>query len=268
MSALKAASYAIQRFVLRREYLTAQSSVLGLKFRVKTRDVVGRHIYKYGRHEPAMTGFLLNGLEVGAGDVLIDIGANIGWYSLILDRLAKRHGADVISFEPDPVNFELLQHNLALNGARHTDAVPLALSDAAGTATLHLFSDSNRGRHSILPINSGETVDIPTARLDDYWRERDFGDRVPRLIKVDIEGYELIALRGAAEVLRRCPLLILEYSPGYMRRGGLEPTELLDLVAGHGFTPFRFADGGLAPADLAGLKRSDRQQDIVWRKDV
>ena len=263
---LRSLAYVLQRFLLRREFLTAQADIFDLRFRVKTEDVVGRHIYKYGSHEPAMTRWLMDSLELADDDVVIDIGANIGWYSLLAARLAGDKHVTVIGFEPDPVNFSLLEQNVAGNGAATVRCERLALADTNGAATLHQHSNANRGRHSLLPINAVGSTEIATRRLDDYWTENGFGTRVPRLIKIDIEGFELIALRGAHEVLRRCPLLILEFSPAYMRRGGLEPSELVALLTARGGRIERLApDGTLVTADLDALAAEDRQCDLICR---
>ena len=265
-SPLRSAAYVVQRFLLRRPYLTASADILGLRFRVKTEDVVGRHIYKYGHHEPAMTRWLTEELDLADGDVVIDIGANIGWYSLIAAKLAHGKDVAVVAFEPDPVNFDLLQQNIALNDAVAVRAEQLALADANGSATLHQHSNSNRGRHSLLPINAVGSTEIATRRLDDYWIEQGFGERIPRLIKIDIEGFELMALAGGKDVLARCPLLILEFSPAYMRRGGLEPADLIALLEARGGRIERLApDGTLTPADLAALAAEDRQCDLICR---
>ncbi|MEL7536381.1 MAG: FkbM family methyltransferase [Pseudomonadota bacterium] len=266
---LRSAAYVLQRFVLQRPYLTAHADVFGLRFRVKTEDVVGRHIYKYGQHEPAMTRWLSEHIEFADGDVVIDIGANIGWYSLLCAQLAGDHDVSVVGFEPDPVNYSLFEQNVALNGVTTVRCEALALADENGTATLHQHSDSNRGRHSLLPINAVGSTEIATMRLDDYWREQGFGERVPRLIKIDIEGFELMALRGAPQLLERCPLLILEFSPAYMRRGDLDPQELIALLNARGGHIERLdPDGSLVPADLDALAGQNRQCDLICRKDV
>lgn len=264
MSAVKSIAYVLNRFVLRRPYLIACSG--DLRFRVKTEDVVGRHIYKYGQHEPDMSDYLRRSVSVKDGDLLIDIGANIGWYSLLFDQLCEGRDAEVLSFEPDPVNFGMLQQNIALNGATHVRPFQLGLSDNDGGATLHRYSDANLGRHSLLPINDHGSVDVVTARLDDILADDEFATRTPRLIKIDIEGFELIALRGAPATLQRCTLVILEYSPGYMRKGGIEPTAMLHYMRGLCFGANLLRDGALVPISVDALAANARHQNIIWTR--
>ncbi len=264
MSTLKSIGYVLNRFVLRRKFLLAKSGELS--FRVKTEDVVGRHIYKYGEHEAEMSAFLRSTIKVQDGDLLVDIGANIGWYSMLYDRLCAGTDARVLSFEPDPANYAMLQHNIALNSADHVQAFQLGLSDNDEGAALHRFSDSNLGRHSLLPINDHDSVAVKTARLDDILAGDEFEGRTPRLIKIDIEGFELVALRGAPETLLRCPLVILEYSPAYMKRGGIEPAALLHYMRGLGFEAAVLRNGAPQPIAVDALAASERQQDIIWTR--
>ena len=263
---IRAAAYVVNRFLLRRKHLVARAERLDLELRVRTEDVIGRHIYKYGSHEPATTEFLMRTLEFHDGDVALDVGANIGWYSLILDRIAGAARARIYAFEPDPENFALLEENVRRNGARRVHPVRRGAAEAAGTSALHLFGGANRGRHSMLPIHDGESIEIRTVSLDEFWAERALGERVPRFVKMDIEGYELAALKGARGLLSRCPLVMFEYSPRYMAAAGLAPAELLDLMLGHGYSPRVLEAGTLVAAEPAALLASDRHVDLFWHR--
>ena len=264
---LRSAAYVVNRFILRRPRLLAKANHFDLRLRVRTDDVIGRHIYKYGAHEPETTHFLERTLDVRDGDVMLDVGANIGWYSLVLDRIAGETRADIYAFEPDPENFALLGENRALNAAQRVHPVQLGVSDRAGTFELHLFGGSNRGRHSMLPIHEGGTIEIRTTTLDEFWSQEELGDRTPRFLKMDIEGFELAALRGAAGVLARCPCVMLEYSPRYMSAAGMEPAGPLDFMTEHGYTPAILRDGALARVTREELLASDRHLDLFWRRD-
>ncbi|MEM6809789.1 MAG: FkbM family methyltransferase [Pseudomonadota bacterium] len=264
MSAPRSLSYVLNRFVLRREYLTARAD--GLEFRVKTEDVVGRHLYKYGRHEPEMTAWLMQAVAPQDGDLIIDIGANIGWYAMHFAQLCKGTDARVLAFEPDPRNFGLLTENIGRNDADAVQPFQLALSDNDEGAALHQFGSNNLGRHSLLPINEGGSVSVATARLDDLLAQPDFANRRPRAVKMDIEGFELVALRGAPEMLARCPLVVFEYSPRYMRAGGIEPAALLHFMRGLGFAAQRLENGQAVAADIDTLATDDKHTDLIWTR--
>ncbi|MFQ5635940.1 MAG: FkbM family methyltransferase, partial [Gammaproteobacteria bacterium] len=245
-------------------FLVARLPRHDLRFRVRTEDVVGRHIYKYHVHEAELTALLARQLTFEAGDVIVDVGANIGWYSVLLDRLAP-NGVDILAFEPDPLNFRLLTENLRLNGARSVLAVRKALADREGVMRLHLHDSSNLGRHSLLELQDGASVDVETTTLHRYWAQQGLGERTPRFIKIDIEGYELQALRGAGDLLARCPAVLCEYSPEYMRRGGMDPADLVDLFVGHGFIAHRVSARGLEPMTPDAVKRLEPITDLFWR---
>ena len=167
-------AYLFHRWILHRPHLIAEIPAFNLRFKVRTPDRNGRHLCKYRRHETELTRFLCRNLRLEAGDVIIDIGANMGWCALLIERLASAR-VDIFAFEPDPDNFGLLTENLALNGIHHGYA----------------------------PAAGGESVSVATVALDDFWQSRGLDHRVPRFIKIDVEGYELMALRGARGVLAR-----------------------------------------------------------------
>ena len=261
----RAISYLANRWILRRQFLEARVDALNLRFKVKTEDVVGRHIYKYQVHEPVLSRFLIRHLRFEPGDVVIDIGANIGWYSLLLAGLAAEN-VDIFAFEPDPLNFELLTHNIELNGRQCITALPKALAAGDGVQRLYQHDSNNLGRHSLLQLQDGQSVEVPTTSLDSFWEQQQLGSRVPRFIKIDIEGYELIALRGATKVLERCPAVLCEFSPDYMRQGGLDPQDLVDLLANGGFTPHAVSEAGVTAVAIDTLAGLTQVTDLFWQK--
>lgn len=266
-SSIRSLWYLVQRWILRRPFLVARSPALGLRFKVKTEDVVGRHLYKYQVHELLLSNFLLEYLKFEPGDVVLDIGANIGWYSMLLGQQVPE-GVDIFAFEPDPLNFELLQHNLALNQMTRVTAIKKALAEEEGIKHLYRHASSNLGRHSLLQLQDGESIEVNTTSLDCFWDMQGLGSRMPRFIKIDIEGYELLALRGARKILERCPALLCEFSPDYMRRGGIDPADLVTLLTGHGFRPYVVTSSGLQPVDPDTLINVERVADFFWQKPV
>src|SRR5262245_4784634 len=139
---LRSVDYLFRRHVLRRPYLVAKTDYSGLRLRVKTEDVVGRRLYKHGTLEAECGQLVAGHVRIEPGDVMVDAGANVGWYSLVLDRLAPA-GVDIYAFEPDPENFGLLAQNLEMNGATHVHAVRYALADRAGRVPLYLYPEKN-----------------------------------------------------------------------------------------------------------------------------
>jgi FkbM family methyltransferase len=262
-AALRGLAYVISRWLLNRTYLIAEIPDLDLRFKFRTRDAIGRHLYKYRRHEPEVTAFLRRHLDFLPGDVVVDIGANLGWYSLLAEQLAPR-SVSIYAFEPDPGNFELLTENLRINRSRQVTPVEQGVAARSGILELHRYKQGNLGRHSILPINAGEKISVSMTTLDQFWAERGLEGRRLRFIKIDVEGYELMALRGGCRVLAQCPLLLAEYSPQYMRSGGLRPGELVEYLVDLAFQPHILRGGRLHPIDPAELADSERQIEVFW----
>ncbi|HUO82396.1 MAG TPA: FkbM family methyltransferase [Gammaproteobacteria bacterium] len=263
---MKAVRYFINRWILCRRHLQVRAQPFDLELKVCAADVIGRHLYKHGSHDAQITGFLRRHLHIEPGDVLFDVGANIGWYSLVFDRMAP-DGVDIFAFEPEPANFALLEENLARNDANKVHAIRKGVSDREETRKLHLYGKGNQGRHSLLPINDSGTIDVPVVPLDTFWAERHLGDRPVRLLKIDVEGYEYIALKGAGAVLGRCCAVLTEFAPGYMKKAGLEPMRMLQLLRGCGFTPNFMRGEEKVVADTGELARSERRVNLYWEKN-
>jgi FkbM family methyltransferase len=191
--------------------------------------------------------------EVAPGDVFYDIGAHGGVYSL---TYLARCGGEVHSFEPMPE--ELLQ-NFRLNG-RGTERVhAVAVGDQAGSVRM-----TTKFRSSNHIDAAGGDREVPIVRIDDLAAQRSLPD--PRWIKIDIEGMELPALRGAEQLLRRAqPVVICEINELYSRFGTTLPA-FFDFMAALGYGLWRLQQGTLQPVarcdSLAALGAS--ANDNYW----
>jgi FkbM family methyltransferase len=130
---------------------------------------------------------------------------------------------EVFAFEPNTTSYRLLQDNIALNGLAQVTPVNVAVGEASGTASLDVSSPS-AGMHSIYGTGA-RRYEVTVVSLDDFFTAR--GVR-PNLIKVDVEGYEPLVLRGMKRLLAAGPLqMILEFNPDLLKQGGKEPAEFL-----------------------------------------
>jgi FkbM family methyltransferase len=170
---------------------------------------------------------------VKEGMTVVDIGANVGYYTLLAARLAGPQGK-VYAFEPNPQNFALLSRNVEANGYRNVVLVPKAVSDQSGTAALRIDRASSGG-HSLSAFRGGaDTVQVGTVSLDDYFA----GDRtVIDVLKMDAEGAEMAIFSGMQQVLARNPdiTLLTEFFPRAIRGFGCSPEEYIKQLAGDGF---------------------------------
>ena len=151
------------------------------------------------------------------GDVVYDVGAWIGPYTLLAARLVGPTGR-VVSFEPDPRARARLERNVALNGAGNVKVVPIALSDSNGSARL------SGGASEAVVGGSGE-IEVQTMTLPDFIAQ----EGAPDVVKVDIEGGELRLDRVA---LGRARSVFLEVHVPAFRSTGVEPGEYIEAVAG------------------------------------
>ena len=164
---------------------------------------------------------------VKPGDTVVDIGANIGYYTLLLSHLVGPTGR-VIAFEPDPLNYELLSYNVAQNGCANVELHNLAVSNTAGTLPLYQC-DKNFGMHRIYDSMccSEEYVSINAIVLDDFLDDELTID----FIKMDIEGAEYLALQGMKRILAESKTkLLVEFSPFALLEAGSSPTEFITLL--------------------------------------
>lgn len=261
-SAWRGAQFLFARHVLRRTRLVARARYFDLRVHCFSGDVIGRHLYKRGAIERRMTETLIERLVLPAGSVSFDVGANLGWYSLILDRLA-RPGARVFAFEPDPDNFGLLLANVEANGARTVSAQQMAVSDRAGTETLHRYSGKNRGRHSLLPGASSDPIEVLVTALDTF-RTAQAPHAPVAFVKIDVEGYELPVLRGARATLAEAAMALVEISPERMQAAGHSPKEAVQILCDAGLSPFVLGAAGLEPVATDALLEGRGSHNVLW----
>lgn len=266
MMITRALAHFAHRWILRSEEITASIPDYALQLKVSPADVIGRHLYKYQRYEPELAATLAHHLDLSSADIMIDIGANIGWYSLLTSHLSKGR-CQVFAFEPDPQNFERLKRNILANGLTNIAPFNIAVGETAGRLQLHRYNKGNAGRHSLVALHDGEKLPVDVASLDDFWRTHSLPMRPIRLLKMDIEGYEFFALRGATQTLSRCQWLLLEQSPRYLAMSGASIGALIDLLCAHGFTPYlprgKAEPEAINPDDL---RQDKAQRDVLWRR--
>jgi len=180
---------------------------------------------------------------LSAGDVVVDAGANIGIYSHFFSRCVGPTGV-VHSFEPSPENFKRLR-----SAARKFSNICLcqaAVGERSERSNLYVSNELNVDHRVYLSKGDHRTtVPIDIVALDDYFKP---GQRVD-LIKMDIQGYELHALRGATRVLTDNPAakLLLEFWPYGLKQAGANWLELIDALEGKNMAICEVTNRGLVP---------------------
>lgn len=173
------------------------------------------------------------------GGLFVDVGANVGTYTI----WAAEQGAEVIALEPAADTFGLLEENIALNGYRVT-AVRAAAGDHCGSARFTAGLDAGNS----LAANGPVLTDLVT--IDSL-----IGDRHVTGMKVDVEGFEIDVLRGAARALaeRRIGLIQLEWNHASRFAVGTDRHPVAELLSGYGYRLYRpDSSGRLAPVHGLG----------------
>jgi FkbM family methyltransferase len=185
-------------------------------------------------------------LVVQRGMTVLDVGAHVGYYSLLFARWVGPEGK-VFAFEPEADNYALLRKNIALNQCTNVFPVPKAVSDHSGTLKLFVSSQGN-DRHSIFE-NPRSVVresmrKVATVSLDEFLA----GEGWPRvdLVKMDVEGAEPLALEGMRELIHRSRQfkLAIEFAPEALRFGGNDPARFLQRLAELGLSVGSIESGG------------------------
>jgi FkbM family methyltransferase len=264
---IRSTAFLVQRFVLGRQTLLARVPEFDLELRVAARDAVGRHLYRDGMHAPAVTDFLTTRLDLRAGELAFDVGASIGWYSLLLARIAPR-GVAIHAFEPDPWMGGLLRENASRNRATAITVVGAAVGDAPGPVRLVRYGHPRRGRNGLLPLRRAESIEVDMVSLDEYCRRAGLSRQPVGFIRLGVEGFEVPALCGARETLGRCRTLLTDYSPARLERAGSHPAAMLDLLAELGFRPAMLVAGGVQPVSRAELLADRQPRKLCWTRPV
>ena len=189
-------------------------------------------------------------LPVGA--VVVDAGANIGIYSEFLSRCVGPTGA-VHSFEPSPDNFERL--HAATRNLPNLRLSQAAVGEHSGNSELYLSDKLNVDHRAYMADgDSRRTVPIELVALDDYFKP---GERVD-LIKMDIQGYELHALRGANRVLEDNPdiKLLVEFWPYGLKQAGTNWVDLIAALEQKGMVIRQVSRDGLIPFHAGSIRES------------
>lgn len=180
---------------------------------------------------------------VKENDIVFDVGTNVGETLLNFGKLVGT-GGFVYGFEPDGLNFSKVQKNIGINALDNVHVFNVGLSETSAKVKLYRVDPHNLGMNRILNEEEAAKFDdfsvIETRTLDSVVAENNI-EQVD-VIKIDIEGYEMHALRGAMDTLKKFqPKLFIEVGYSRLISNGTSPTEMVGLLNGLGYT-IRHAD--------------------------
>lgn len=176
-------------------------------------DAIDVELYQYGTYEAGTLYIISECLH--EGDIFIDIGANIGLMSLLGATKVGNSGA-VYAFEPVPDTFNLLQTNLSINQSHNIYAFNFGLGSAKGEGTIYKYPD-NRGMNTFVKreVSAQVSTNVPIHTLDSFLKDLNVNE--VKMLKIDVEGWELEVLKGSMELLSsgNAPILAIEYNTSF-----------------------------------------------------
>jgi FkbM family methyltransferase len=222
-------------------------------------DAITPVIVDHKRWEPALSNLLRRVLRPGGS--FVDVGANIGYFSVLASDLVGP-GGRVFAVEPDSRNRAFLEANLARNRCANVTILPYAAwsEDSSLTLETHPAGGSMSSVHPI-EAGDGESAEtVPAKRLDELI------EGPVDLLKIDCELVDHIALAGAAGLLRADPstLATVELARNHVGPTGHTPTEILSQYEGLGLRPYRIrSTGSLKPIPYSSLLMSRKGTDVA-----
>lgn len=214
------------------------TKVNGIAISCNLEDSIGHRLYYRGKFEPGFSRLLL--AELSAGDVFLDVGANCGYFSLSAARIVGPSGV-VHAFEPAEGPASRLLRDADRNRLQNLKIHSCALGAIEGRAVLAIGSDSTspEGTRHLAPTGAGTSVRV--VALDAF-----LPHLRPSVIKIDVEGSELAALRGMSRILlqSRPRLVTVEAVASHLSRFGTTPEDVEEFMREHGYSGQVYEEDG------------------------
>ncbi|MFN7674455.1 FkbM family methyltransferase [Flavobacterium sp.] len=180
------------------------------------------------------------------GDVFVDIGSNIGLFSLIASKIVGNEGK-VICFEPSPLTYTRLKENVTINNYNNLDVRNLGLSDSIGELAFYVSNNGYDAWNSFSPSADNKlelSIKVPVSTLD--FELSDIDKSKIKLVKIDVEGWEKFVLQGAKDFLINFnPIVMVEFTEQNTFNSGYPVHEIYDIMNSYGYTWYRLQKGEL-----------------------
>jgi len=211
---------------------------------VDINEPLQRSIFYHGVYEKEerLFRFLLS-----EGMTVFDVGANVGLYALLAASRVGIRG-QVHAFEPAPDNFLSLEENVRRNHFTNVTVNHAAVSDACTSARLYLSPPGNCGKHSMFPTNKQrDSIEVPCVSIKTYMKKKKL--QKVDLLKIDVEGAEMLVLNGTAQLLSSpcSPIVFCEVSDELAAPFGYSSRDAKGLLRSHGYKIYRYGCERLIP---------------------
>jgi FkbM family methyltransferase len=195
---------------------------------LKNDSGISRDLCVFRKREHVTTDFALNSGIIKKDDVVLDIGANIGYYALIWSGLVG-NGGKVYALEPVLNNFKMLEKNVELNGIKNIETFKIAAGSENKKDFINVAESGNVSSfiNSRAPLKGKEEVDV--VKIDDFLKDK----KMPKLARMDVEGYAGEILKGMRETLKKVEYLLIELHPHI--KSDEQKKEFASVLADSGF---------------------------------
>lgn len=205
-------------------------------------SLLAKYVF-YGNFEQDELSFLKK--VIRPGDTFLDIGANIGLFSLMASPLVASQGK-VISFEPSSNTHQRLMENIALNKFTNVETHQIALSNQDATAELNITGGGFDAWNSLATPSEGKVVnteEVKTMKLDSFVQNYPEVDKIA-FIKLDVEGWEIPVIEGGKMFLggKQAPHLLVEFTEENAQNAGYSCKQLYDLLVELGYSLYTYND--------------------------
>ncbi len=196
-------------------------------------------------------------------DVVLDIGANCGWYSLALARHCPT--ARIYAFEPIPHTYDILQRNILHNGLHNIEAHRLAFSNVQAELEFLYTPHCSGATSQVLAGQPGtpeslQKVSCPATTLDSFCVQHGLA---PQVVKCDVEGAELMVIEGGEAMLaRHKPVILIELLRKWARQFDYHPSEVVQRLCQHGYKAYTLSKEGLRPCP--GIDEQTQETNFVF----
>jgi FkbM family methyltransferase len=243
----------------------------GIKILLYRDSILSRYIYE--GFEKDEIEFLKRILK--QGDTFIDIGSNIGLFSLHASKLVGKTGK-VFSIEPSPVTYKRLVNNISLNSFDNMTPINKGLSNEEGELSLYISNNGYDAWNSFAAVDSNKvqsTVNVPVTTMDKLLKDYNINRDTVSLVKIDVEGWEKFVLQGGRSFLTQfTPVVMMEFTEANTFSAGYLVQEIYDIMVEMGYNWYKYEKSKLTPDpkrlhypynNLIAVKNSSRTQELL-----
>lgn len=213
LSAIRGFFHLLSTSLLRKKEFKTEITELKLSLILPSPTTFSYHIAKYGSWDGYSSNWIIKKFSNQNSLCFIDIGANFGWYTCLFSIIGGEN-SKIFSVEPSPDNLFFLKKNIYKNKLKNISLIECAIGEKENSLPLYFANPKNPGAHSLIKdtpqqdsITNYSKVDVNT--LDSLFKDLE----IIHLMKIDIEGFELNALKGGLKTLKKVQNLLIEFSP-------------------------------------------------------